>query len=73
MDYVFATQTCSVGYDGGVIHLKRGQAWDARHKLVKQRPDFFSKEPPVVHGRTALRDKPVEDATAEPGKKRRTR
>lgn len=71
MKYVFATQTCAVGHGGGVVHLKRGHAWDARHPLVLDRPELFSDEPPVVHGRMSL--DVVEDATAEPGKKRRTR
>jgi hypothetical protein len=64
--YVYAVATAAVGFDGGVIRLTRGQVWFANHPLVKQAPDFFSEEPPIVHG-------VVEDATAEPGKKRSTR
>ena len=70
MRYAYVRQTCSVGHAGGVVHLKRGQVWDASHPLVKQRPDFFSDEPTVLHGKV---ERPVEDASAEPGQKRRTK
>lgn len=69
--YVFVKQTCSVGFEGRVIHLKRGEAWDAADSFVKARPDFFADEPIVLHRTDPSR--PVEDTTAVPGEKRRTK
>lgn len=66
--YVYANETTiTASPTGGVVRIKRGEAWAADDPLVKARPGLFSNEPPTVR-RTAA---PVEQATAAPGEKRR--
>jgi len=44
--YVFANDTCSTATSAGlIIHLRRGQVWDASDVLVKERPWHFIDEP----------------------------
>lgn len=66
--YLFATSTCAVRWNGGVVRLHAGDAWPADDPFVKARKDLFAEHPTVVR-RTA----PVEDTTARPGEKRGAR
>jgi hypothetical protein len=73
MSVVFAKSTCSIGGPhGGTVDLVAGEPWDANDPVVQERPEFFSKKP--VRVKTSGRGwMPVEQATAAPGEKRRTR
>src|SRR5438128_168785 len=42
MPFVYARQSCSVGYAGTVYELDEGQPWDTTHALVVARPGFFT-------------------------------
>ena len=63
MAIVYVKETCGVGVDGGVVHLRRGDAWDAGAAIVKAHPNLFEDEPAKVLGR-------VERATRAPGETR---
>ncbi len=72
MAYKFANQTCKVFLsDGRAAQIHAGQAWDTKSQVVKERPEMFDDDPPVIHGGVA--DAPVETATAAPGEKRATK
>lgn len=72
--FVFSKQTCHVNWKGTAVSLEQGAAWHADDPFVKARPEFFDVEPPVVHGtRTPPAKRPVEDASADPDKKRSTK
>lgn len=74
-DIVWAVSEGTVVYRGLRVRLERGQVWDKSDPLVKDRPQLFSTEPPLVC-RTGVRGveaKPVEAASAVPGEKRATR
>lgn len=66
--YVFATSTCAVRWEGGVVRLHAGDAWPADDRFVKARGDLFAEHPTVIR-----RTEVVEQATARPGEKRTTR
>lgn len=68
-DLVFALVTMTVGHDGRKERLSKGDAWHSGSSLVKARPELFGSRPPKVQGEGP----PVEEATAEPGAKRRVR
>lgn len=70
MKVVFCVSSCVIGFEGMPRHLKRGEVWDADDPLVKANPSLFDENPPIVHG---TRERPIEDATAEPGRKRSIR
>ena len=73
-NFVFVKETCAVLWKTGTVRLERGAAWPANDPFVKARPEFFDAEPTNVHRSTPeKRERPVEDATAEPGKKRSTK
>lgn len=63
MAIVYVKETCGLGVDGGVVHLRRGDAWDSSAPIVKDNPGLFEDEPAKVHGR-------VERATRAPGETR---
>lgn len=67
--YVFATSTCAVGWNGGVVRLQAGDAWPADDPFVKARSEFFKKDPPVIRS-TGPAEARVESATARPGERR---
>lgn len=74
MAIVYVKETCGVGTDGGVVHLRRGDAWDTGAELVKAHPGLFEAEPTKVHGRVErATSAPVERATSAPGEQRETR
>lgn len=55
-------------YEGQKVVLERGEAWWSDDPFVKLRPDLFSDEPTKVRGQ-----RPVEQATKNPGQKRAAR
>jgi hypothetical protein len=74
MGIVYATSTTSITNDHGIAFtLHRGEVWDADDPLVKQRPQFFSDVPVVARVSHGEGFRLVEQATAAPGEKRRTR
>lgn len=72
MEVVFATDDCSVRWDGGVVRLSKSQPWDASDPFVRANPGFFSADPSLV-ARTRPYRAPVEQASAAPGEKRTAR
>lgn len=64
--YVFATSTCAVAWQGGVVRLHAGDAWPAGDPFVKDHPELFNEDPPVIRGTAPA----VEDTTARPGERR---
>lgn len=68
MPYVYVKESCAVSWKGSVVRLRRGAAWDKNDPFVKDKPEFFASQPTIVHRSRA--ERPVEDATAVPGKKR---
>lgn len=75
MDIKFCLVSAAVGVAGRPMpqQLQRGQVWRADDPVVKQYPDYFADEPPIVHSSELPTSRPVEDATAEPGRKRTIR
>jgi len=61
--------------DGGRWSVVGGQHWPADDPVVLARPDLFTRDPrfglSYSAAPTAMADPPVEDATAEPGARRR--
>ena len=73
MSYKFANQTCKVFLsDGRAAQIHAGQAWSTASQVVKERPEMFDDDPPVVHGAATV-EAPVEQMTAAPGEKRATK
>jgi hypothetical protein len=68
--YVYALETCTVGFNGRVLNVTRGLPWRADDPFVKARPELFSRKPPITQSTV---DAPVERATQVPGEKRRAR
>lgn len=64
---VVAIATTGVGYNGEVITVREGEAWDARDPFVRRHPELFSGEPTARVRRTRPY---VEQATANPGELR---
>jgi hypothetical protein len=72
MRLVYANCETNVAAPNGSVHyLRPGDVWDADDELVKARPQFFSDSPIRVN--TSRGFAVVEQATAAPGEKRRTR
>lgn len=69
MEVVFAKDSTSVRWDGGVVRLAKSQPWDANDPFVRANPSLFSADPSLV-ARTRPQVAPVEQATAAPGEKR---
>lgn len=59
-----------VSLDGRKIPVQAGTAWSASDPVVKAHPEMFSTDERYL--RTSV-DRPVEQATAAPGEKRRVR
>jgi hypothetical protein len=61
--------------DGGRHIVSGGQHWPADDPVVKARPDLFTDDPRYGLSFTTppaeMMEPPVEDATADPGRKRR--
>lgn len=75
-EYVYATTSCVVGWNGTRVRLEKGQTWQADDPFVKDRPEFFATSPTVVIGSRGPQQDvvaPVEQATNAPGEKRATR
>lgn len=71
MSTVYAQRNCAVGRSGGgLTNVRKGQAYDDGHELVRERPDLFDAEPPDAAGRAGA--PAVERATRAPGETRRT-
>lgn len=70
-EVVYANTTTHIGWGPDAVFIEEGSVWAADDPLVRERPAFFSKEPTRVHRTVPKR--PVEDTTAEPGKKRSLR
>lgn len=66
---VVAQETVHVSHAGQRWRITRGDAWDATDPLVKAFPDLFASDARVVH----RSERGVEQATAAPGEKRKTR
>ncbi|GGS87633.1 hypothetical protein GCM10010156_52680 [Planobispora rosea] len=75
MGVVYATTDCVVAWSQGQSPLSKGDVWDERAPLVKERPDLFATEPTRVRGRQAILEDepPVETAAAAPGTARATK
>lgn len=69
MKYAYALSDVTTYHGPTRIRLRVGDVWDATDPFVKAHPELFSDRPPTV--RTV--EGPVEQATAAPGEKRRTR
>ncbi|MFW6034490.1 MAG: hypothetical protein ACOC9R_05070 [bacterium] len=68
MATVYARRSAGVGRaKGGVTFVRKGQAYDDSHELVREHPSLFAPEPEEVTGRRG-----VERATRAPGEKRAT-
>lgn len=72
--YVYALSSCAVRWRDRTIRLTRGTPWRSDDPFVKDRPELFSRKPPVVASSTpASASRDVEQATAAPGEKRRVK
>ena len=72
MRIVYANQTTTVTTGAGFVALSKGEPWDADDPFVVDHPECFSDAPTRVQtSRRGWTD--VEQATAAPGEKRRTR
>lgn len=60
---VVVAETVAVGFDGGVVTLRRGEAWDENHPIVRAHPGCFMDLPVPEH-------RGIEQATAAPGERR---
>jgi hypothetical protein len=63
---VVVIQNAVVGFDGGTVALRRGEAWDDKHPVVLAHPHLFSDKPPPEHRANPK----IEQATAAPGERR---
>jgi hypothetical protein len=68
----YAKWSTSIVVDGWPVTIVEGDSWDGDDPVVRQNPDAFADEPTVVR-RSRPWEAPVEQATAAPGEKRRTR
>ena len=59
-----------VSLDGRKVTIQAGTAWDASDPVVRAYPGLFSDDARYLRRST---ERPVEQATAAPGEKRRTR
>lgn len=72
--YVYAlSTTIAVTPDGDKVRVHEGEVWAADDPLVKASPKLFGKTPSKVRRTAPEKEQPVEQATAAPGEKRRTR
>lgn len=69
-EYRYPTGVMVVRYNGGRVHLKPSQQWDADDPFVKARPELFRSGTTVTH---SAGFEPVEQATRAPGEKRAVR
>lgn len=69
--YVYAKQNAATTHQGRTVRTKRGEAWHASDPVVRDHPNLFATDPPVVRGTPT--EGPVEQTTAAPGEKRTTR
>lgn len=70
MATVYAKRSAGVGRaKGGVTMVRKGQAYDDSHPLVREHPSLFAPEPEDVAGREGP---VIERATRAPGEKRAT-
>jgi len=53
------------------VNIVENELWDADDPIVKSHPQFFSADLDT-HARRTVAPKVIEEATAEPGAKRRT-
>lgn len=68
MSYVYCKVSFVTANDGGRVRVNIGDPYDPDHPIVESHPDNFGTTPPRVNG-----ERVVEDASAAPGVKRRTR
>jgi hypothetical protein len=74
MGYKFALLDSAASHAGGLVHMHRGDTWDADDPFVKAHPDWFDDNPPVVRSTTGNPPQaPVEQATRAPGERRTIR
>lgn len=72
MAYVYALSDTSITNEHGVaFRLHKGEVWDANDPLVKHRPECFSDTPVIARVSKGEGWRPVEQATAVPGERRR--
>lgn len=69
MAYVFPTCVTVVRWEGGRVHLRPDQQWDADDPFVKARPELFAEDPQAPQRTAPV----VERATQAPGERRQTR
>jgi hypothetical protein len=71
MAVAFVKYSASTVVDGKPVRLHKDEAWDADDPVVKARPDLFNDAPEVLRTSGESASTPqVEEATAEPGRKR---
>lgn len=70
-DFVLSKSKVIVGHNGEQFRLYEDELWAADDPLVKAHPELFTRTPAKV--RRSAPAPVVEEATAEPGAKRRTR
>lgn len=75
MGIVFVRDTIGIAGPNGIpVRLVRNDAWDEESPVVRLRPELFAPEPPDVYGVVARDAYPgIEQVTAAPGERRRTR
>lgn len=71
MSYVYPNCIAVVAYNGGRIHLRPDQQWDADDPFVRARPEFFTATAAAVTHSPGY--EPVEQATRAPGERRNVR
>lgn len=63
---VFAASTLAFAWNGGIVHLRQGDAWDSTDRFVQANPTLFTDDLRFLHRTEPM----VEQATAAPGEKR---
>lgn len=77
--YAYATSTTVTAHKGETIRVYEGEVWDADDEFVKANRPLFSDKPTKLRSSAPKQSvpspepAPVEEATAVPGTKRRTR
>lgn len=74
MAFVYAIADTSITNTHGLpFRLHRGEVWDADDPLVGEHPGMFSSQPVIARVSRGQGWEIVEQATAAPGERRRTR
>ena len=73
MRIVYANVTTTVSMNPGFVALTKGEPWDASDPVVAAHPKCFSDDPTRVKTTKGQGWVDVEQMTAAPGEKRRTK